>query len=210
MKLFRPYQYYQQHIFPHLLDQVMKTASLMDARRELLLPISDECLEIGFGTGLNLAFYQNLNVLYALEPNAHIEALSSERLTQSNFEILHSRNFAESIPLPTNSVKNVVSTWTMCSIPKLEQALAEIYRVMEVGGTFHLVEHVYSDQTSTQRWQNALTPIQKKLADGCHLNRNIEHYLKNAGFEFVEKNYFYADGIPAIGNRMLMARVQKR
>ena len=98
----------------------------------------------------------------------------------------------------------------MCSIPKLEQALAEIYRVMEVGGTFHLVEHVYSDQASTQRWQNVLTPIQKKLADGCHLNRNIEQYLKNAGFEFVEKNYFYADGIPAIGNRMLMARVQKR
>ena len=176
----------------------------MDARRELLLPISDECLEIGFGTGLNLAFYQNLNVLYALEPNAHIEALSSERLAQSNFEIRHLRNFAESIPLPTNSIKNVVSTWTMCSVPKLEQALAEIYRVMEVGGTFHLVEHVYSDQTSTQRWQNVLTPLQKKLADGCHLNRNIEHYLKNAGFEVKCRNKapLVRDRINAVNSKL--------
>ena len=49
------YKYYQQHIFPHVLNQVMQVPSLMDKRRELLLPIQGEVLEIGFGSSKVIA-----------------------------------------------------------------------------------------------------------------------------------------------------------
>ena len=74
------YKFYQKHIFPHLLNQVMQTPSLMDLRRELLLGVAGDVLEIGFGTGLNLPFYQGVDTVYALEPNAAIFELAQQRI----------------------------------------------------------------------------------------------------------------------------------
>ena len=204
------YKFYQQHIFPHVLNQVMQTPSLMDKRRELLLPISGDVLEIGFGTGLNLPFYQQVNTLYALEPNPDIYHLAAQRVHEAPFEVQHIQAYAEKLPFADHSLDHIVSTWTLCSVANLETALDEIYRVLKVGGTFHLVEHVLHDQNLyIQRLQNLLTPIQKRLADGCHLNRNIQRALTDATLELRECTYFNAVGIPKIGQRMLLARAQK-
>ena len=205
------YKYYQQHIFPHILNQVMQVGSLMDQRRELLLKIQGDVLEIGFGTGLNVPFYQNINTLYALEPSAEIYHLAQERVHQANFDIQHIQASAEKLPFADQSLDHVVSTWTLCSIAALDQALDEIYRVLKPTGTFHLGEHVLHNENATlRRLQNVLTPLQKRVADGCHLNRNIETLLIQHGFDYIEKQYFDAQGIPKIGQRMLHARVQKK
>lgn len=156
------YKIYQQHIFPHLLNQVMQTPALMDLRRELLLGVSNEVLEIGFGTGLNLPFYQLVDKLYALEPNADIFRLAEMRIQQAAFPVEHIQASAETLPFAANSLQHVVSTWTLCSIPDLEQSLKEIYRVLQPGGTLHVVEHVLNRQNlNIQRLQHLLTPIQK-------------------------------------------------
>lgn len=205
------YKFYQQHIFPHLLNQVMQTPSLMDKRRELLLPVAGEVLEIGFGTGLNLPFYQQVNTLYALEPNPDIYHLAAQRVHETPFEVQHIQARAEKLPFADRSLDHIVSTWTLCSIANLELALDEVYRVLKAGGTLHLVEHVLHNENRTiQRLQNLLTPIQKRAADGCHLNRNIERAIIDAGLELEEYRYFDAAGIPAIGQRMLLARAVKR
>ena len=204
------FKLYQKHVFPHLLNQVMQTPSFMQARGELLAPIHGNCLEIGFGTGINLAFYQNISQLYALEPNAELWQLAQSRLDQSNFNIEQIQAFADHIPLEDGSVDNLVSTWTMCSIAKLEPTFTELHRILSPDGTFHFVEHVLSDQPKLQRWQHTLTPVQKVIADGCHLNRNIEKLIEDAGFEFIEKRYFEAQGIPKLASRMLFGRVKKR
>lgn len=204
------YKLYQQHIFPHLLNQVMQTPSLMDLRRELLLDISGEVLEIGFGTGLNLPFYQSVDKLYALEPNADIFKLAETRIQQAAFPVEHIQASAETLPFAANSLQHVVSTWTLCSIAELEQSLQEIYRVLQPGGTLHVVEHVLNRQNlNIQRLQHLLTPIQKKVADGCHLNRDIETALLETGFEIETLSYVDAEGIPKIGQRMLLARFRK-
>ncbi|MGB9191903.1 class I SAM-dependent methyltransferase [Acinetobacter sp.] len=204
------YKFYQQHIFPHLLNQVMQTPSLMDQRRELLLPITGEVLEIGFGTGVNLPFYQNIDTLYALEPNADIYQLAIKRVHESAIHVQHVQASAEKLPFADHSIDNIVSTWTLCSIEHLDQALTELHRVLKPGGTLHLVEHVLSDRPTLQHLQNLLTPVQKRLADGCHLNRNIEQALLDANFSFKEKYYLDVAGIPKIAQRMLFARVQKQ
>ena len=204
------YKIYQQHIFPHLLNQVMQTPALMDLRRELLLGVSNEVLEIGFGTGLNLPFYQLVDKLYALEPNADIFRLAETRIQQAAFPVEHIQASAENLPFAANSLQHVVSTWTLCSIPDLEQSLKEIYRVLQPGGTLHVVEHVLNRQNlNIQRLQHLLTPIQKKVADGCHLNRDIENALLETGFEIESLNYIDAAGLPKIGQHMLLARLRK-
>ena len=204
------YQFYQRRVFPHLLNQVMQTASLMDKRRELLLPIEGEVLEIGFGTGLNIPFYGNVDVLYALEPNPDIYHLAVERVQHAPFHVRHVQAHAEKLPFADQSLDHVVSTWTLCSIARLVQALAEIYRVLKPTGTLHLVEHVkHPNSVKMQSLQTLLTPIQKCIGDGCHLNRDIERSLQQAKFKFIEKQYFDAEGIPSIAQKMLMARVQK-
>ncbi|MGR0304752.1 class I SAM-dependent methyltransferase [Acinetobacter beijerinckii] len=205
------YQFYQRRIFPHLLNQVMQTASLMDRRRELLLPIEGEVLEIGFGTGLNVPFYGNVDSLYALEPNPDIYQLAVERVQHAPFYIKHVQSSAEKLPFTDASLDHIVSTWTLCSIPQLDQALAEIHRVLKPTGTFHLLEHVkHPDSAKIQSLQTLLTPIQKRIGDGCHLNRDIERHVLQANFQFIVKDYFDAEGIPAIAQKMLSARVQKR
>ncbi|MFV5501868.1 class I SAM-dependent methyltransferase [Acinetobacter sp. 226] len=204
------YKIYQQHIFPHLLNQVMQTPALMDLRRELLLGVSNEVLEIGFGTGLNLPFYQLVDKLYALEPNADIFKLAETRIQQAAFPVEHIQASAENLPFAANSLQHVVSTWTLCSIPDLEQSLKEIYRVLQPGGTLHVVEHVLNRQNlNIQRLQHLLTPIQKKVADGCHLNRDIENALLETGFEIESLNYIDAAGLPKVGQHMLLARLRK-
>lgn len=204
------YKLYQKRIFPHLLNQVMQTPSLMDSRRELLLPIQGDVLEIGFGTGLNLPFYQGVDTLYALEPNDDIFTLAEQRVLEAPFHVEHIQASAEKLPFEDESLDNIVSTWTFCSIPDLNVALHEIHRVLKPSGTLHLVEHVlHHDHTLLKHMQNLLTPIQKVVADGCHLNRDIELSLVNAEFILTEKHYFDAVGIPKVGQRMLLARAQK-
>ena len=204
------YKYYQQHVFPHILNQVMQVPSLMQSRAELLKSIQGDVLEIGFGTGLNIPFYQAVDTLYALEPNADVFQLARERIFKAPFLVQHLQASAEKLPFADNSVDHVVSTWTMCSIANLDKALAEIRRVLKPTGTLHLVEHVeYHNNDTLKKLQNLLTPIQKIIADGCHLNRNIELLLLNAGFKFTQKSYYDAEGIPRIGRRMFFARAQK-
>lgn len=206
------FKFYQQQVFPKLLDQVMQLPSLMDKRRELLLAVQGDVLEIGFGTGVNLPFYQAVDHLYALEPNPSVFQLAQQRLEQAPFLVTHLAAGAESIPLADASVDHVVSTWTLCSVQSVAAVLAEIDRVLKPNGSLHVVEHVLFDaqHPHLQRLQHCLTPVQKVVADGCHLNRDIEAELIKAGFQAVQKQYFMAAGVPKIAKRMLLMRAVKR
>jgi ubiquinone/menaquinone biosynthesis C-methylase UbiE len=188
--------FYSQKILPYLLDWGMSDPAMAQYRKEVLANVTGEVLEIGFGTGLNLSYYpESIHKLVAIDANPGVHKIAQKRIQTSNITVDHRVLNGESLPMADNTFDSVVSTWTLCSIAKIEQALQEIYRVLKPGGKFFFVEHGLSNEPQVQTWQNRLTPIQKVIADGCHLNRNIRQLVEKQ-FDTVTLKEFYAEKTP--------------
>ena len=191
--------FYSRRILPYLLDWAMSAQNLAKYRQEVLVDVQGEVLEIGFGTGLNLSYYpENIHKIIAIDANPGVNALAQKRLQASSITVDYRVLNGENLPMADKTFDSVVSTWTLCSIANVEQALKEIYRVLKPGGRFFFVEHGLSNQPQIRVWQNRLTPLQKIIADGCHFNRNIRHLVENQ-FDTVTLEEFYADKMPKIG-----------
>jgi ubiquinone/menaquinone biosynthesis C-methylase UbiE len=190
--------FYSRRILPYLLDWAMSDQNLAKYRQEVLADVQGEVLEIGFGTGLNLSYYpENIHKIIAIDANPGVNALAQKRLQASSITVDYRVLNGENLPMADKTFDSVVSTWTLCSIANVEQALKEIYRVLKPGGRFFFVEHGLSNQSPIQVWQNRLTPLQKIIADGCHFNRDIRQLVENQ-FDTVTLEEFYADKMPKI------------
>jgi ubiquinone/menaquinone biosynthesis C-methylase UbiE len=124
--------------------------------------------------------------------------LARKNLAQSSIQVIYHLGNAEQLPFLEAHFDTVVSTWTLCSIPQVERALAQVYRVLKPNGQFLFVEHGLSDEPGVQQWQHRLTPFQKMIAGGCHLDRNMETLIAAAGFRFSQLRKEYAPGSPKI------------
>ena len=190
---------YSQYIFPRLMNWSMSGRHLAPYRAALLQHARGKVLELGFGTGLNLPYYPaHIGELHTVEVNAGMQKLAQKRIHHSPIQVHFHRLNAEQLPFEEESFDTVVSTWTLCSIAHIRQALAEVYRVLRPAGQFLFVEHGLSPEPAVQQWQHRLTPFQKVLANGCHLDRNIEALVQEAGFTFVELRKEYAAGSPKV------------
>ncbi|XP_028762017.1 methyltransferase-like protein 7A isoform X2 [Neltuma alba] len=151
-------------------------------------------LEIGIGTGPNLSYYaSNSDVqVVGIDPNQKMEKYArssavSAGLPPSNFEFIHA--VGEVIPLDDASVDAVVGTLVLCSVKDVSMTLQEIKRVLRPGGLYVIVEHVGAKEGTILRFiQRILDPLQQVLADGCHLCRDTESLISEAGFSRVELN----------------------
>lgn len=182
--------FYNKYLLPRLLAFTMKREEMKRQRPDVINKAAGTVLEIGFGSGLNLPYYKNVKKLYALDPSQELFELARERIKKVQFGIEYLRVSAERIPLADNSVDSVVSTWSLCSITHPEIALKEIYRVLKSTGKFAFIEHGKSPKKFTAKVQKFLTPVWKNLAGGCHLDRDIDMLISNAGFNIqkIEKN----------------------
>lgn len=190
---------YSQWIFPRLCDWVMRQQRLSRLRRELLSGVQGEVLEIGFGSGLNLPHYpERVRKITAVDPNPGMNAVAQKRINASSIGVAHRILSAERMPLGDATFDSVVSTWTLCSIPNVDQALKEIVRVLKPGGKFFFLEHGRSDEPAVQKWQDRLTPLNKKLADGCHLNRDMKGIIERSGLKIIALNRFYLEKGPKV------------
>lgn len=182
--------FYNKYILPKVLNRAMKNTDLGKYRNATAGEVSGVVLEIGFGSGLNLPYYKNISMLYALDVSNELYDLAQENIKNFSFPIKHLLASAESVPLDDNSIDCVVSTWTLCSIPHPEIALKEISRVLKPGGRFGFVEHGKSPHKFIAKMQNIFNPILKCLAGGCNMNRDMQKLILDAGFEIQKIDKF--------------------
>ncbi len=165
---------YSRVIFPRLCEWAMSDPKMAALRGEALAAVAGEVLEIGFGTGLNLEHYSSqVRRIVAIEPGEGMNRLARRRIAQSRIEVdLHSQS-ALGMPFEPESFDWVVSTWTLCSIANVRQAVSEVFRVLRPGGRFVFLEHGLSEDPGVQRWQRRLNPIQRLIGDGCRLDLDV-------------------------------------
>jgi len=167
-------------------------------RRGVVADMSGIGLEIGFGSGLNLPYYRNITKLFALEPSRELFELAQKNISAVSFPVEQVQASAEQILLCDGSVDFVVSTWSLCSIPCPEIALKEVARVLKPGGTFSFIDHGRSPKPSISMLQTVLTPVTRCCAGGCHLNRDVEQLVVNAGFKIQKLEKFVINSKPLI------------
>ena len=184
--------FYRDRVFPLLVDLSMRNKRLRPYRERVAGAAEGRILDIGIGSGLNLPFYgQNVKQIVGIEPSPMLldMARNAARRSMSHLELVEGT--AEAIPIESASIDTVVTTWTMCSIPNVDGALAEMRRVLSSGGSLLFVEHGRAPEPRVRWWQDHPTPAWKCLSGGCHLNRAIEDLVQRAGFriEHIEKGY---------------------
>jgi ubiquinone/menaquinone biosynthesis C-methylase UbiE len=173
-------------------DRCMATteeACLREWRRELLEQVSGEVLEIGAGTGANIELYPETALrLTASEPDKHMREQLKARISGlQTRDITVCSGSAENIEADDASFDFVVTSLVCCSVTDLDAALMEIRRVLKPGGGLIFLEHVAAEAGTRRRlWQNRITPLWRKLAGNCHLNRETEAAIVSAGFTITD------------------------
>jgi ubiquinone/menaquinone biosynthesis C-methylase UbiE len=184
--------FYQNRVLPHLINLTMRNSHLVPYRERVISVAEGRVLEIGIGSGLNLPFYgPQVHEILGLEPSPRLVAMAQLAARESRSPIALIEGSAEAIPLDDRSIDTVVTTWTLCSIPEAVQALGEMRRVLKPGGQLLFVEHGLAPDEGVGNWQHRLTPIWKRIAGGCHLNRPIRTLIETAGFSIagLENSY---------------------
>ncbi len=194
--------FYRDYVLPRLVERTLSNRQAERLRQSCLAGLSGTVLEIGFGSGLNLPFYpEAVDRLLACDPSEGARNLAKDRLDKMRIPVEFVGLQGEEIPLDDESVDNVVTTWTLCTIPDAMQAMKEVRRVLRAGGRFHFMEHGRARDESLARWQDWLTPFQKLVGGGCHLNRRIDDIILSSGFDMRLFENFFIKG-PRIGSFM--------
>lgn len=190
--------FYDRHILPRLLEAAMGTKPITYQRRKVVPQAQGRVLEIGFGAGHNLPFYDAAKVehLWALEPAEEMRTRSSERRAASPIPFEFVGLSGEDIPLDAGSADTILITYTMCTIPDVAKALSEMHRVLKPAGRMIFCEHGDAPDETVRRWQQRLTPFWVPLCGGCHLNRPIPRLIGDAGFKIEDLQTMYLPGTP--------------
>lgn len=188
---------YGDHVLPRIVNVACGMKANNRLRKRVCAGLTGEVVEIGFGSGLNIPFYpEAVTRVAAVEPADLGWKLAAKRLAGTSVPVERSGLDGQRLPFDDNSFDTALSTWTMCTIPDIDAALAELRRVLKPGGTVHFIEHGLAPDAKVQRMQHRLEPVQKRLFGGCHLTRLAPDLLTDAGFTIAEVDRFYEKGAP--------------
>ncbi len=204
-------RFYEEKILPSLLDLACSTAKVMELRAQIVPLAQGKVLEVGMGSGLNLALYNpdQIEFVWGLEPSAGMRAKAQHNQAGSAVEVRWLDLPGEQIPLDDNSVDTVLLTFTLCTIPDWRLALQQMSRVLKPGGKLLFCEHGRAPDANVVKWQDRLTPVWKNFFGGCHLNRPIVDYLTRSGFVVEQVDSNYAKDMPRFAGYISMGQAVK-
>lgn len=190
--------FYDRHILPFLLNTAMSAKPIAYQRKKVVPRAEGRVLEIGFGAGHNLPYYDASKVthLWALEPSKEMRARAAERVSASPITLEYLDLPGEKIPLDENAADTVLVTYTLCTIPDVMSALSGMRRVLKPGGRMLFCEHGEAPDANVRKWQERITPFWKKIGGGCHVGRAIPKLIRDSGFAIQDMETMYLPGTP--------------
>lgn len=195
---------YRDHVVPRIVNVACGMKQNEPLRERVCAGLSGRVVELGFGSGLNVPFYPaTVTSVSAVEPADLGWKLAAGRLAAARVPVERAGLDGQRLPFSDDSFDTALSTWTMCTIPDIDAALAELQRVLVPGGTLHFVEHGLAPDPAVQRWQHRLDPLQQRIAGGCHLNRDIAAIIRSSGFRLRDLDVFKGRGPAFIDTQSL-------
>lgn len=187
--------FYSERVLPHLVDRTCGIEGFDRWRKEAVEGLSGTVLEIGFGSGLNVALYpEDVERVVAVEPSAVARRLAEPRISERGVTVEHVGLDGSVLEMEDHSVDAALCTFTLCTIPDVDAALSEVRRVLRPGGRFQVLEHGLAPDPGVVRWQRRMEPLQKVMAGGCHLTREPLVMLERAGFHVESSRSRYGKG----------------
>lgn len=184
--------WWREQVVPRLVDVTLGSESTTERRQVVGRGAVGTVVELGFGSGRNLRHYpETVDQVLAVEPSALAWTRAQEAIADFGRPVRLVGADAAALALDAASVDTVVSTWTMCTIPDLAGALAQVRRVLRPGGRLRFVEHGLSPDPAVRRTQRRLQPLWGPVAGGCHLDRDILTALTAAGFRVDDPDSSY-------------------
>ncbi len=194
--------FYKERIYPHLVSALGNPKPIAEIRKRIVPLAQGDVLEIGVGPGVNFPHYDSARVkkVYALEPNLGMWRRADKQRRNTNLEVEFLDLPGERIPLADMSVDTVVSTFTLCTIPGVVEAIQGLRRVLKPGGKFIFFEHGLSPDTAVQSWQRRTEPLFQWAFEGCHVTRNIPALIIEAGLKIEQMDTGYLAPFPKCGS----------
>ena len=186
---------YRDQVLPRFTHLTLSSDEFARMRARVTAGLEGEVLEIGFGSGLNTPHYPaGLTRVWAVDPAVVGRKMAAKRVAARGVPVDYIGTDAQAIPLADESVDHALSTWTLCSIPDAGRALEEVRRVLRPGGTLHFLEHGLSPDEKVARLQHRFTPLHRRIAGGCELDRPIETLVRSAGLSMSRVTTYYMAG----------------
>src|SRR5437016_685016 len=194
--------FYREHIYPHLVDVLGNPKPIAEIRQRIIPLAQGDVLEIGVGPGVNFPLYDATKVkkVFPLEPNPGMLRRADEQRRRTNLHVEFIDLPGERIPLADASVDSVVSTFTLCTIPGVVEALQGIGRVLKPGGKLIFFEHGLSPDPRVRRWQERSEPLFRWAFEGCHVTRDIPSLIRQGGFRIEQMDAGYLAPFPKSGS----------
>jgi ubiquinone/menaquinone biosynthesis C-methylase UbiE len=201
---------YERYILPRMLDLTCGAPPIRKQREKVVPKAYGRVLEIGIGSGLNLAHYDptRVDVVIGLDPSPGLRAIAARRARKAKLAVEWLDLTAERIPLADASIDSIVITYTLCTISDTAAAMSEMRRVLKPGGELYFSEHGRAPHGPVARLQDRVTPFWKKLAGGCALNRDIPALLRDSQFELLELETMYVPRTPRIVGHTFWGRAR--
>jgi ubiquinone/menaquinone biosynthesis C-methylase UbiE len=182
----------EHRFFAAIYDPMMKSLErtvLAGQREKLVAGLVGAVLDVGAGTGANLPYYQRATRVVAAEPDPAMRRRLSARAAEAPVPVEVSDAGGEALPFTDGEFDAVVFTLVLCTVADPARTLAEARRVLKPGGTLVVLEHVRGTGT-LGKVQDRLTPLWKRVAAGCRLNRDTVSELERAGFDVADIRSF--------------------